>query len=125
MLKEARDFICICCPRGCHLHVDVDLKVTGNFCPRGAKYGIQEATNPERTLTSTVRILHASLPLCPVKSASPLPKGLLFEAMKEIDEVTVEAPVHVGQVLLPSLAGTGVALVATSTMERVDEDPSL
>ena len=31
-------------------------KVTGNTCPRGEKYAHQELTDPQRMLTSTVRI---------------------------------------------------------------------
>jgi hypothetical protein len=34
-----KEFICINCPRGCHLTVDEKLNVTGNFCPRGAPMG--------------------------------------------------------------------------------------
>ena len=51
-----REMICIVCPVGCHLTVDEEtLEVTGNRCPRGAKYGKKELTNPTRMLTSTVK----------------------------------------------------------------------
>ena len=30
-----REFICIECPKGCHLSIDDNLNVTGNSCPRG------------------------------------------------------------------------------------------
>lgn len=116
---EPRDLICIVCPRGCHLHVDENLNVTGNSCPRGAAYGKQEVTNPTRTLTSTVRIEGAELPLCPVKTANPIPKGKLFEAMKEVDSVRLSAPVHIGDVIIEDLAGSGVSLIATRNMERI------
>lgn len=115
-----KELICICCPRGCHLSVDTDTdSVTGNFCPRGAKYGLQEVKNPTRVITSTVRIEGSNLPMCPVKSADPIPKGKLFEAMKEINKIHVKAPVHIGDVLLDDLAGSGVALIATRDMERL------
>ena len=29
--------ICIVCPRGCHLEVDENFNVTGNFCQRGVQ----------------------------------------------------------------------------------------
>ena len=41
-----KELICIVCPRGCVLKVDKQGNVTGNLCPRGIKYGIQETTNP-------------------------------------------------------------------------------
>ena len=37
-----KEFICIECPKGCHLKVDDDLNVTGNTCPRGKVYAINE-----------------------------------------------------------------------------------
>ena len=77
MMKE---LICICCPRGCHLKVDEEKKeVTGNACPRGKEYGINEVTNPVRVVTSTVKITGANLRRLPVKTDKPIPKGKIFE----------------------------------------------
>lgn len=114
-----KELICICCPRGCHLKVDDNLVVTGNTCPRGAAYGKQEVTNPTRVLTSTVRISGSNLPLCPIKSVSPLPKGKLFDAMKEINLVHLDAPVKIGDVVLANVAGTGINMVATRDMGKI------
>ena len=51
-----KEFICIVCPKGCRLTVDDNGNVSGNTCIRGEKYGKQEAIDPKRTLTSTVKI---------------------------------------------------------------------
>ena len=56
-----RDMICVSCPIGCALHVELDddgkvLSVSGNTCKRGEKYAIDECTNPVRMLTSRVSI---------------------------------------------------------------------
>lgn len=116
-----KELICICCPRGCKLLVDLDTDtVTGNFCPRGAKYGLQEVKNPTRVLTSTVRIEGADLPMCPVKSKDPIPKGKLFLAMEEINKVRLKAPVHIGDIIIESVAGTGVSVIATRNMEKTE-----
>ena len=40
-----KEMICIVCPRGCHLKVNDNNEVSGNFCPRGAKYAIEEIFN--------------------------------------------------------------------------------
>ena len=40
-----RELTCIICPRGCSLCVDIDGEkstVSGNSCPKGGKYGIEE-----------------------------------------------------------------------------------
>ena len=43
-------------------------KVTGNTCPRGAEYGINEVTNPVRVITSTVKVKNGEIPVVPVKT---------------------------------------------------------
>lgn len=114
-----KELICICCPRGCHLAIDTDTDtVSGNFCSRGAKYGLQEVKNPTRVVTSTVRIVGSDLPMCPVKSEEPIPKGKMFLAMKEINQIRLSAPVYIGQVIKEDLAGSGVRLLVTKNMER-------
>ncbi len=120
-MSEKRELICICCPRGCRLSIDKDLNVSGNFCPRGAIYAKEEVTSPKRVVTSSVAIKHASLPLCPVKSLAPIPKEKIFVAIEELSEVSLEAPVEVGDIVLKDLAGTGVPAVATRKMEREEE----
>lgn len=114
-----KNLICIVCPKGCHLQVDEEngYAVTGNSCPRGAKYGKTELLHPTRVLTSTVRVeggLHRRLP---VKTAAPIPKELMFEAMEALNGVTLTAPVTVGQVVISNLLGTGVDVVATRDMK--------
>ena len=113
------ELICINCPRGCHLKVDENLNVTGNFCPRGAAYGKQEVTNPTRTVTSTVRIDGAELPLCPVKTATAAPKGKMFDIMVSINQVHLQAPVHIGDVVIANVCGTGINVVACRNMEKI------
>ena len=88
--------------------------VTGNTCPRGAKYAVQEMEAPERVVTSTVRVEGGASPLVAAKTASPVPKGSVPACLDAIRALAVPAPVSVGQVLAPDLAGTGVALIATA-----------
>ena len=113
-----KELICIVCPKGCHLKVDEnnDYAVTGNGCPRGAEYGKAELTNPTRVVTSTVCIVGASLPRCPVKTDGVIPKGMIFEIMSALDEVELTAPVTVGDVVIENVCGTGVNVVAARTM---------
>ena len=114
-----KELICINCPRGCHLTVDEQLNVKGNMCPRGAAYGKQEVTNPTRTVTSTVRISGAELPLCPVKTAQPIPKGKMTDIMVSINRISLRAPVRIGDVVIPDVCGTGVDVVVTRNMDKV------
>ncbi len=118
MIKE---LICISCPMGCHLQVDIENQtVTGNTCKRGAVYGINEVTNPVRVVTSTVKIKNGELPVIPVKTKSAVPKDLNFKVMEVLRDVEVEAPVKVGDVIVENILGTGVDIVATRSIKRVE-----
>lgn len=113
-----KELTCIICPRGCHLVVDENNNVSGNFCPRGAKYAIQELTNPLRTITSTVKIISEDEDRLPVKTSVQVSKKLIFKVMEEINKIEVKAPVHIGDVLKENIAGSGANLVATKNIEK-------
>lgn len=115
------ELICIVCPRGCHLHVDEaqNYAVTGNACPRGAEYGVQEFRCPVRTLTSTVVLRGGTHRRLPVRTSRPIPKQKITDAMAVINQLQVEAPVRAGQVLCQDISSTGADLIATRTMEII------
>ncbi|MBQ9371695.1 MAG: DUF1667 domain-containing protein [Thermoguttaceae bacterium] len=112
-----QNITCIVCPRGCQLEVDVERgEVKGNSCPRGREHGLAEATNPTRTLTTTVRVVDesgATIDMAPARTSAPIPKGLLFDAMKAINSVSVRKPVRRGDPIIPDLLNTGVSVIAT------------
>ena len=113
-----RDLICVACPRGCMITVEYEgkevLSVTGNTCKRGDEYARTEIVNPTRNIASTVKVQGGVHPVVPVKTSAPIPKTMIFDCMKEINTVTVEAPVHIGQVVIENVLGTGVNIVATN-----------
>ena len=112
------ELICILCPKGCHLHVDEagDFTVTGNGCPRGAEYGRIELTHPTRVVTSTVRVEGAAHRRCPVKTDGAIPKGLIFDAMRTLDGLSLTAPVALGRVVVENVCGTEVNFVTTRNL---------
>lgn len=115
-----KELICICCPKGCHLKVDAQAnKVTGNTCPRGAEYGINEVTNPVRVVTTTAKVVNGHLPVVPVKTDKPIPKGLNFKCMDEINKAKIEAPVKIGDIVIENVLGTGVNIVATRNVKGI------
>lgn len=118
---EVKELTCIRCPIGCALTVTVDgdaVTVTGNTCPRGADYGKKEVVAPTRTVTSSVRVLGGELPLVSVKTVPEIPKEKIFDVMKEIRAAKVNAPVNIGDVLIPSVAGTDSNIVATKNVKK-------
>ena len=115
-----KELICIVCPKGCHLKVDAEAKsVTGNGCPRGFEYGINEVTNPVRVITSTVKVENGELAVVPVKTNNAIPKELNFKCMEEINKAVATAPVKIGDVVIENVLGTGVDVVVTRNVKAI------
>jgi len=109
--------ICTLCPKGCHLTVDEQsLDITGNECKRGINFGVNELQNPVRIITSTVKINGAAHRRLPVKTAAAIPKHLIHDAMRLLDNIELTAPVKIGQVVVEDICGTGVSFVASRSM---------
>lgn len=113
-----RNIICILCPRGCSMtakEASGSLTVTGNTCPKGAEYAINECTNPVRTVTSIVRINNRKDTMVSVKTEQPVPKGKMMDVMSRLRSISVSAPVKIGDVILPNVFGTKV--IATKNID--------
>ena len=76
-------------------------------------------TNPTRIVTSIVRVIGGRIPMVSVKTKSDIPKSKIFECAKALQNVQVEAPVHIGDVIVENVAGTGVSVVATKNVEAL------
>ena len=104
---EIRKLTCISCPMGCPITVEMEgaevISVTGNTCKRGDVYARKEVTHPTRIVTSTVKVTGGAADMVSVKTK----------------EDVVKAPVHIGDVIVPDAAGTGVDIVATKNVEEV------
>ena len=118
---EKKSLICIGCPMGCMLSVTLEngevTEVTGNTCKRGDVYARKEVTNPTRIVTSTVKVSGGTLAMVSVKTKTDIPKEKIFDCVKSLKGVTVQAPVHIGDVILANTADTGVDIIATSNVE--------
>ena len=93
------------------------MNVTGNTCPRGKDYAISELTNPVRTITSSVRVSNREDLLVSVKTSGPIPKGKIFDLMKEIDKLSVKAPTRIGEVVKKDILGLGVDILITKDID--------
>lgn len=126
---ETLQFNCTTCPSECLLTVEVERdvngsvaaihSVTGNRCPRGDKFAHQELTCPMRVLTTTVAVSGDDEALLPVRTAEAIPLALHAQAMDLIRGVVVDAPIRMGEVVLPNLLNTGIDLIAS-----MDIDPA-
>lgn len=122
-MSELKEFTCIECPRGCRLEVSIDdgvAAVSGNACPKGAVYGVQEAVSPMRSLTTTVTIEGSARRRLPVRSSGELPLSRLLDAMAALDPVIVRPPVIRGDIVLGDILGLGVDMIATDDLHAED-----
>lgn len=120
--KDKKQFTCIICPNSCRLSAWIDentneVDVEGYSCPRGKDYGIKEYTNPVRMVITTMRVENAMLPVIPVRSTKEIPKGMLFDAIKIINQTSCKTPIKMGQILITNIAATGVDIIASRDME--------
>lgn len=111
-----RELICIACPLGCAISVELDgknvISVEGNTCPRGKEYAISECTSPVRTVTTTMKCENGDL--VSVKTSKPIPKDKMLDAMNIINKSVAKLPIAVGDVLINDLFGSDVV----ATMEK-------
>ncbi len=118
---EEKNLICINCPLGCMLTVKMEkdriLGVSGNTCKRGEAYAQKELTNPTRIVTSTVKVSGGRDRMVSVKTKSDIPKGKVLECVRALKGIAAKAPVHIGDVIVRDVAGTGVEIVATRDVE--------
>jgi CxxC motif-containing protein len=114
-----KEFVCIVCPNGCRLRVEQAgdaFTVSGNTCERGEAFAISEMTNPQRSVTSTVRTAFAEVPVLPVRTAKDIPKGRVTDLMRLLAGVTVEESLGIGEVVVKDALGLGVDVVASSNV---------
>lgn len=125
---ETLRFNCTTCPSECLLTVEVERdangavvevrSVAGNSCPRGDKFAHQELTCPMRVLTTTVAVSGGDEALLPVRTAEAIPLELHAQAMTLIRGLVVNAPIHMGDVILPNLLNTNIDLIASMDINQ-------
>lgn len=118
---EKRELTCIGCPLGCSVTVLMAggeiTAVEGNTCKRGDEYARKEVTNPTRIVTSTVMTAGGRSAAVSVKTKTDIPKDKIFDCVRALKGICVQAPVHIGDVILADAAGTGVDIIATGNVE--------
>lgn len=89
------------------------MEVHGSACRRGVAYGRAEVADPRRVLTTTVGVEGGTLPVVPVRTLTAIPKDRLIPALAELRKARLRAPVRMHEVVVDSVAGTGVPVVTT------------
>jgi CxxC motif-containing protein len=121
-MKETKNLICIGCPMGCPLVVDLEngiiLKISGQTCKRGEDYAMKEVTNPRRTVTSIIPIIGGEIEMVSIKTKTDIPKDKIIACMQALKGLRVQAPVSIGDVVVADICGTHVPIVITKSVRR-------
>ncbi len=114
-----QQLICINCPRGCHLEVEIadggEISVTGNNCPRGIAYATQEMKAPMRVVTAVVATTLPETPYLPVRTNRPFPKERIPELLNALYKLTLDKPMKMGDAVWKNALGTGINVIASKT----------
>ena len=117
------NLICIGCPLGCPLTVEMEdnnvISVQGATCKNGENYAIKDFTEHRASETGAEADAPGSLPVVSVKTEKDIPKGKIFRCIEQLKSIELEAPVKIGQIVCADIASTGVAVVATKNIEKV------
>ncbi len=102
---------CVLCPNGCTLTVEGE-RVSGCRCSRGREFAVKELTDPERMLTTTVKV-RGRRELAAVRSDRPVKKAELPGLVRRLSVLEVEPPLRAGQILLDGVGENRVAILVT------------
>ena len=91
------------------------ISVEGYTCKRGLVYAETECTAPMRTLTTTAPVMGGGV--VPVKTDRTIPKELMFEAMKVVNEARVSPDAKLGDIVIENILGTGANIVTTRNVK--------
>jgi len=117
-MEKIREIICVVCPLSCRIKIKIkDRKIVslkGNKCRQGREYASQEFYNPQRVLTTTIKVKNSNLfPLLPVRTDKPVSKKKLRECMQYLATIEVETPINMGQIIVSNILNTGANIIAT------------
>ena len=119
---SSRRLICIICPQGCDIEVTFDEQqnvtdLSGYRCPRGKQYVSSEVLDPVRILTALVRVEGGTIRMCPVRTRIAVAKSAIRELARVTCQLSIRAPIKVGDVVIHNILGTNTDLIATRSVD--------
>lgn len=113
---EKDSVTCTICPNGCQVKWNNKIGgFTGNKCPRGADFALQEKKNPKRIVTTTIKVNGGHQSLVPVKTKVPVERDKVLKIMDAIHNVSVNRRVKVNDVVCMVTVGTEkIPVIATA-----------
>ena len=120
MTTAITHYLCIGCPLGCRLEVEEEdgaiVEVRGFSCKLGKEYAEREHTDPRRMVSSTVRVTNGVWARLPVKTNQPVLKDQVRAVCRALRQVSIAAPVSMGDVIVANVLDSGADIVAARDM---------
>ena len=111
-----KQITCIVCPNGCLLSIDDNLNVSGNLCPKGKEFAVNEIKDPKRTLTSTCKTVFKDVPVISVKTDKEIRKDDVLKVMEEINKVVIDKRMKIGDIVISDVLNSGANIVISSNV---------
>lgn len=109
---------CAVCPKGCQLEIQQGGEVTGNSCAKGVDFARRELVEPERILTTTIRISgNAQQEYLPVRSNGLIKLSEMQDLIDKIHSYRCQAPIKMGQTIIKDIGENHVDIVAQQTID--------
>ncbi len=119
MIEMEKQFICIQCPNGCELTMDIlddqVCNIRGNECGAGAAFAKQEAVSPMRDFTALIR---CGDQVIPVKASAPVPRQHMMELAEYVRHLKPDPPVFRTETIARNVLGLGIDLIALTDSSR-------
>lgn len=72
------------------------------------KYALEETTHPTKIFTITVKTTRVLIPRLSVKTRSPIPKELIFDALHLLEGMIIDKDVKIRDVVIHKILNTGM-----------------
>lgn len=120
-MMKAVGIICIGCPLGCDVQLNVDesgdiISYSGYQCKVGKKYAEQEYRLPQRVMTTTIKTVGSVRRLLPARTDGPIPKDKITQCVHLLAQMEVQPPLKIGEVVIPNILDTGANVICTDDL---------
>ena len=114
-----KQIMCISCPVGCRINVDVENGehiFSGNKCVKGILFAESALTAPTHTITIMVRTAFPDMPLLPVRTNGEVPKEKINKMIRKLSRILVTQRKRSGEIVMSNILGTNCDVIAASDM---------
>lgn len=95
----------------------LNIAVNGNLCSKGQGFAVKELKDPDRLLTTMVKVRNRR-ELLSVRSDRPVKKSELPELVRKLRSFEAVPPVRIAQIFLSGMGQNAVSILATSDVEN-------